>query len=362
MQHYIGLDVSIKTTSVCVKDAKGDAIREVELPTDSQYISAFLQGLGVEIEAIGLETGPVSRQLVEDFQNMGYNVKCLDARQASAFLKVKSSKNDRNDARTLAELIRMGTLTSIHHKSNDSVEIKTILKARNTLIEQRTEIKNTIRGLLKFNGVKLTIGSVKVDSFVEAVRDSIKELPDLIKMAFEGLLKNLQGLDLRISELDETVALLEKKHREVVSRLKTMDGVGVITALAFVGEIDDPKRFKDGRSVGAYIGCVPTLYESGETSVKGHITKKGPTYLRSLLHEAATVALTRTKKWSYLKKWAADLARKKGAKKAIVALERKMAIILWRMWTDKKAFHRSLKEAEQSQEEKKEAKKRVKVA
>ena len=122
-----------------------------------------------------------------------------------------------------------------------------------------------------------------------------------------------------------------------------------------LNEIDDPNRFKNGRLVGAYIGCVPTLYESGEISIKGSISKTGPAYLRSLLHEAAIVLLTRTKKWSKLKAWGMKLARSKGTKKASIALARKMSTILWRMWQTKEPFHHSLKEKDEN--EKKKAKK-----
>jgi len=347
MKYFIGLDVSKATTAVCILDQIGNVVREHELMTDPDHIAGFLEGCNYEIDSIALETGSMTHALCEGLMDHGYKVKPLDARQVSAFLKAKTHKNDRNDARIIADLCRIGNLQPVHHKSQKALEIKTVLKARKQLVSTLGDIKNTTRGLLKHHGLKLSGSTRGLDAFISAVREAITDVRMPVKEAFEELLKALESIKERISKMEKLVNDLDKAHKEITDLLKSCDGIGTLTALSFIAEIDDPNRFTEGRDVGAYIGCVPTLYESGERSVRGRISKTGPEQLRSLLFEASLVLLTRTKRWSHLKAWGMKIAKKKGMKKASIAVARKLSIILWRMWKDGKPFHHSLKEAKE---------------
>lgn len=344
MGYYVGLDVSLDTVSVCIVDEQGKVIREQEVPSTPEGIGGFLLGTGLQIIKIGLESGNLAHYLTKGLLSMKYEVVVMDSRKMAAILAVTINKTDKNDARGIAEALRVGHYKQCVHRSDDSLETRTLLNGRGTLVDERTHLVCSIKGHLKVYGVKL--GKGKDKTFREKVETSVSVLKMSVQKMIQALLNVLDVLDVEIKKLDKEVVQLGK-HDADVQLLQSIDGVGPITALAFKAEMDNPVRFKDSKDAGAYVGLTPTQYSSGETQRQGGISKRGSRRTRCLLVEAATSLLMRSKKWSKLKAWGMKLMKKKGAKKAIVAVARKMAVMMHRMLITKEPFKRTDKPKEE---------------
>jgi transposase len=214
---------------------------------------------------------------------------------------------------------------------------------RQTAIEEKTHVINSIRGHLKVYGIKFSKKAGK--TFSEKVSGAIKELSPSIQRSVQSLLRILIVIEREIKALTKEVAEVASRDEEV-KLLQTIDGVGPITALAFKAEVDDPKRFENSKDVAAYIGLTPSQYSSGEVHRQGGISKKGSKRTRYLLVEAASALLTRCKVWSKLRAWGMKIQKKKGTRKATVAVARKLAVIMHRMLITKKPFERSSEKKE----------------
>ena len=329
MKYYIGLDVSKQETAVCVMSQKQEIFAEFFVETDPYAIGFYINSLGdIDIELIGLESGSWSHWLTSELRELGLPAICMDARKVSSVLSIKVNKNDRNDARGIADCLRCGYYTEVYTKTSNSLALSSILRSRRKLVDQRVEVQHMIRGLLKTFGIKLKICQGK--SFQETVIQEMKIIPELAQKGIEALLACHQQLCEHAKELEKHLKQ-EVANNPTVQKIMTVTGVGMITSLTFVAEIGDPKRFEESRDVGAYIGMTPKQYSSGETERMGRISKQGASDLRSLLTEAGFVVLTRTKGWSKLKAWGLKIMKKHGPKKAAVAVGRKMAVIMHRM-------------------------------
>lgn len=343
MSHYAGLDVSMNTTFVCIVNEKGKVVRESECSSTPEAIDSCLSGAGLTIEKIGLESGCLTHYLKKGLKKKGYQVVGMESHRMAAILATIINKTDKNDARGIAEALRVGHYKECIHRSDEAVETRTILHGRRTAVESRTHCITSIKGHLKVYGVKLGKGSGK--SFREKVEGAISTLKPKVQRVIKSLLNILDVIEEELKELDHIVKEQGKEDNRV-KLLQTIDGVGPITALAFVAEIDDPKRFEDSKDVAAYIGLTPTQYSSGEIQRQGGISKKGSKHTRCLLVEAATTLLTRCQIWSKLKAWGLKLMKKVGKKKAIIAVARKLAVTMHRMLITGKPFERSLKKEE----------------
>jgi transposase len=327
MKHYIGLDVSLQTTVICIVDETGKRIMETSTQTTADAIEGGILRAGkISIEKICLETGSMCHHLVEELKKKGFPIICVDARHAAAFLSLKYNKTDKNDARGLAESLRVGCIKEVQTKTAASLAIPTLLKARKLLVEQRKQIQLSIRGHLKTYGLKMK--SLDGMSFVNEVTRLIQNLHEVAIDAIMELMHCYIRLVESVKKMDRKIKGLCKEKEAF---LMTIPGVGPITALTFTSEIGDEKRFNSSRQVGAYVGMTPKQYSSGEIEQMGRISKTGPTYLRCLLVEAGMTILTKSKKWSKLKAWGLKIRRKSGTKKAAVAVGRKLAIIMHRM-------------------------------
>jgi transposase len=338
MNHYVGLDVSLKTVFICIVNEKGKVVREQEIASTPEAIGGFLMGTDLKIEKIGLESGSLTHYLKKGLQEMGFEVVAMEARKMAAILATVINKTDKNGARGIAEALRARHYKECVHRSDETMEIRTMLHGRQTAVEERSHMVTSIKGHLKVYGVKLGKGSGK--GFREKVEQSIVGLKPRIKKVIACLLNILDALDEEIKELDKLVKDTAKEDKDV-KLLQSVDGVGPITALAFKAEIDDAKRFEDSKDVGAYLGLTPSQFSSGEIKKQGGISKQGSKQVRCLLVEAATVLLTRCKVWSKLKAWGLKLMKRKGKKKAIIAVARKLAVILHRMLMTGKPFERT---------------------
>ncbi|MGD0664791.1 MAG: IS110 family transposase [Rhabdochlamydiaceae bacterium] len=335
MKHYIGLDVAMKRTFICILDESGKIVHEGSENTDPNLLADYLQKMGLEVALVGFESGSLSHYLLNGFKERALPAMCIDARKMSAILSLKINKTDKNDARGIAEALRSGMFTRVHHKDQESVNRGVILVARRTMVNQRTQLKNCVRGLLKSYGVRL--GSVGASRFNKTVKSHLQGLDATVQLSFEGLLNSFDHLTHEIEKLDKKLLETASQDKDV-KLLLTIPGIGVITAITYKTEIFDPHRFSDSRSVGAYLGMTPKQYSSGDTQTQGRVSKCGSNELRSLLVEAGLVIITRTKKWSKLKAWGLKLMRKKGAKKAALAVGRKLAVIMHRMLIEQKEF------------------------
>ena len=344
MNYYVGLDVSLNTVFLSIVDEQGKVIREQEVPSVPESIGKFLMETGLQITKIGLESGNLTHYLTKGLLAQKYEVVVMDSRKMGAILAVTINKTDKNDARGIAEALRVGHYKQSVHRSDDSLEIRSLLNGRGTLVDERTHLINSIKGHLKVYGVKL--GKGKGKNFREKVEMSIFTLKMSVQKMIQALLNVLDLLDVEIKKLNEEVVQLGKNDTDV-QLLQSIDGVGPITSLAFKGEMDNPARFENSKDVGAYVGLTPTQYSSGQIRRQGAISKRGSRRTRCLLVEAATSLLTRSKNWSKLKGWGMKLMKKKGKKKAIVAVARKMAVMMHRMLMTKEPFKRTDKPKEE---------------
>lgn len=334
MKHYAGLDVSMEETAVWVLDDGGASVFRGSVPSTPDAIAGLLGRKAPGLSRVVLEAGPLSTWHWHALVELGVPVVCVDARHAKAALSMRVNKTDANDAEGLAQLARHGWYREVQVKSLSSHCDRSLLAARAQLMKTRRSVENQIRGLLKTFG--LLVGKVGEKRFEARVRDLIADAP-ILAGVFEPLLAVRAVTCRELAAMTRRV-VGQARTRPACRTLMRMPGVGSITALAFASTIDDPGRFAHSADVGAYLGLTPRRYQSGEVDRSGKISKCGDAMVRSLLFEAANVLLTRVKRPSALKAWGMRLSKKTGAKKAKVALARKMAVILHRMWMDDADF------------------------
>jgi transposase len=334
MQHYVGLDISLKQTAVCVVDQAGKIKREGMVASDPDAIAQFIAAHAPHVVRIGLETGATSTWLWTELNKLGLPVICIDARHAKAALKMQINKSDRNDAAGIARIMQCGWYKEVRVKALDSHAVRALLSSRALLVQIKRDLENQIRGLLKNFG--LVIGRAKMNTFTARTAELINGQP-LLAAAIEPMLKTREAIARQITGLDGKLLRLARSEPQV-RRFMTTPGVGAITALCYFATIDDPERFKKSRSVGAYVGLTTRRYASGETDRTGRISKCGDSMLRCYLFEAANVLLTRVARWSSLKAWGMRIAKRTSLNKARVAVARKLAVILHRMWMDGTEF------------------------
>jgi transposase len=341
MEHYVGLDVSLKLTAICIIDRTGKIEREGVVPSNPDAIATFIRSHAPQVARIGLETGAMATWLWTEMNKLGLPVICIDARHAKAALKMQINKTDRNDAVGIARIMQCGWYKEVRVKDLDSHAVKAVLVSRALLVKIKRDLENQVRGLLKNLG--LVVGRAKMNVFSVRAAELTERRPDLAA-ALVPLLRARAAIEEQIGDLDRKVLRLARNNAQV-RRFMTTPGVGPITALCFLATIDDPTRFRRSRSVGAYAGLTTRRYASGEIDWTGRISKCGDKMLRSYLYEAANVLLTRVAKWSALKTWGIRIAKRSGLRKAKVAVARKLAVILHRMWIDGTEFKWSSKEA-----------------
>ncbi|MGR8953658.1 MAG: IS110 family transposase [Gammaproteobacteria bacterium] len=324
--NYCGIDLASKASAICVMDEMGAILREDEIPTDADGFRTRLGG--VEAMKCVVEASPLAEWAVQTLEGLGHEAVIIDARRAKAVVCTKK-KTDRVNARDLANMARTGWYTAVHRKTETARELRTWLTARAGLVETSNALNARIRGLLRAHGIKL--GNVAEREFEMKVQAQVKEhLPNLAT-AFTPLLELWrQAIDAAEALRKEIAA--QTKQDAVCQRLMSVPGVGPLTAAAYVATIDDPQRFKRSDQVGAYVGLVPSVYQSGDIDYRGRVTKEGDRLLRWLLVEAAHNLLSHTRRDCALKRWGEKLEAHKGTGKARVAVARKLAVILHRLW------------------------------
>ena len=334
MDHYAGIDVSLERSSVCVVDATGKIIREAKVASEPEALAGFFAGLGLAVTRIGLEAGPLSQWLHAGLSETGFEAVLLETRHVKAALSAMIVKTDRKDARGIAQLLRMGWYRPVHCKSPPAQEVRALLVGRKLLQGKLLDVELGIRGLLRGFGLKL--GEVSNGQFAARVRELIAGQP-MLERVVEPMLRAREALRCEFHVLHRAVLAIVREDA-VCRRLMSVPGVGALVAITFTSAVDDPARFRRSRSLGAYFGLTPKRYQSGETDVTGGISKAGDTMVRTALYEAANVMLTRAGKFSTLKRWALEVAKRRGPRRAKVALARKLATVLHRLWVDGREF------------------------
>jgi transposase len=332
MKTYYGIDLGVKSSTYCLVDEQGEVVDEGEVTMDKECLKRVFGSK--EPMPMVVEACPMAEWVCQYLEELGHEAVIIDARQAKAVIHSKR-KTDKIDAKKLAQICRTGWYNPVHRKSTSARELRSKHTARKGLISTQKGLSNRIRGIFRLYGVQ--VGKVAQGGFYERVTSLLERVP-------EGLTDSLSALlrvwDETTKELHELTKRLERevKQDKLCRHLMTVDGVGPITASTFIATIDDPGRFDNGDQVASYLGLVPREYQSGETHFRGRITKEGDQLLRSLLVEAATALLSRVKRRSNLKDWGQHLQKGKGFGKARVAVARKLACLLWAMWTSGKSF------------------------
>jgi transposase len=334
MEHYAGIDVSLEQSSVCIVEASGRIVREAKVASEPAALMRFFQDLGVPLSRIGLEAGPLSQWLHAGLAAAGFDVVLLETRHVKAALSAMVVKTDRKDARGIAQLLRMGWYRAVHCKAPPAQEVRALLVARKQLQTKLRDVELSLRGLLRGFGLK--VGEVSKGRFAARVRELVAGHAMLEQIA-AAMLQARDALQTEFGKLHRAMLAIVRADA-VCRRLMTVPGVGALVAVTFTSAVDDPQRFARSKAVGAHFGLTPKRYQSGETDVVGAISKVGDAMVRTALFEAAHILLTRAVRFSSLKRWAMDVAKRRGMKRAKVALARKLAVVLHAMWRDGSKF------------------------
>jgi transposase len=340
--YSVGLDVSQRSTSICVLDGSGAVVLEGQAKTNPFEIGRYLQKRLEGPLKLGMETGSLAAWLYHGLRKMGFDIAVMDAVHAHRALSLKRHKTDRNDAHGLAEMVRLGAewMKIVHVKEQAAQELRVQLAARARLVKQRVDLENELCGLLKPFGFVVARGNVAPETFRDRVVDVLAEAQDIglhLKIVLMPLLDVHRLIARHIAEADQRLEAVA--HAEpVCRRLMSVPGVGPVTALSFRAAIDEPTRFKRAADVGVYLGLTPRRFQSGEQDHHGRISKRGDSVTRLHLVQAATVLLVSVKRWSTLKAWGVRLANRIGFNKAKVAVARKLATVMYRIWRDQSEF------------------------
>ena len=336
MGYYCGIDLGDKMTAICILRSNKQKLAEMELPTKGPEIRKALKKYR-KLTCI-VEASPLAEWLSKEVEKLGHHITIVCPRKAKAALSGHSrKKTDKRDARALAELCQTGWYEAVHRKSDEAREMRSFMTARKQLVECSTALASSIRGIVKAHGIKIEGGSDDA-TFVDKVNAAMKKLPRLVQMAIAELLSSYQRLHEQQRRLYRELNKAAKTD-ETTKRLMTIPGVGPATAAVFVATIDDPNRFPDGEKVASYLGLTPSVYQSGDTEYRGRITKNGDRMLRWLLVEAANVLLTRSSSTCGLKRWGLKIQQAKGVGKARVAVARRLAAIMWKLWKDNLSYN-----------------------
>lgn len=325
----MGIDVGDKKSRICLLDEGGAVVEESAISTTPAAFERRFRGAGRM--RIAIEAGTHSPWLERLLREVGHDVLVANPRKLRLIYE-NESKDDRVDAEYLARVARLDPklLSPIKHRGKQAQADRELLKARDALVRTRTLLVNHVRG-----AVKSMAGRIPKCSAESFARQAVEHVPAELRTAILPLLKTIGELTRQIGAYDKRVEAVAKRRYPETTLLEQLPGVGPITALAYVVTIEDPHRFKKSRSVGSYLGLRPRKNESGQSSPQLRITKAGDGFLRRLLVQAAQYALGPFGPDTDLRRWGLVLAERGGKnakKRAIVAVARKLAVLLHRLW------------------------------
>ena len=263
MEQHAGIDVSLKLSSVCIVDASGQIVKETKVASEPEALVGFFKGLGFPVARIGLEAGPLSQWLHASLIRAGFETVLLETRHVKAALSAMSVKTDRNDARGIAQLMRMGWFRPVHAKSVGSREVRALLVARKQLLSKLMDLEASMRGILRGFGLKM--GAVTRKGFEARVRE-LSTGQAMLERITTAMLEARAALSREFEQLHREMLRIVRED-EICRRLMTIPGVGRLVAISFKSAIDDPSRIAKSKTVGALFGLVPRKYQSGERDV-----------------------------------------------------------------------------------------------
>ena len=333
MRLFVGFDVSLEKTAICVISEHGKIVKEAQVISEPEALLSWIGQQDGSIAAIGLEAGPLSQWLHRGLSEAGLDIVLMETRQVKGALKAMPIKTDRRDAEGIARLLHLGWFRPVHCKSVSAQGVRAVLSARKAVQQGMIALEMSLRGLLRNFGLK--VGTISRGRFEHRIRELAAGNP-MLEAATEPMLRARASLRQELAGLERRVRELAQKD-SVCHRLMTMPGIGAVVALTFRSAVDDPARFTSSKKVGPWVGLTPSRNQSGERDVSGGITKAGDVNLRRALCQAATVMMNRGRS-TWLRTWAAQVARRRGRRRAMVALARRIGVILHRMWVDGTAF------------------------
>lgn len=337
MEQYIGLDVSLKDTAISIRQ-DGTRIWRGKCASDPALLAEIIRRHAPQVKRVVFETGPLSTWFYHALSDEGVPAICIEARHAQKILNETLNKTDANDADGLAQLAEVGFYKVVRVKSFDAMLTRTLIGVRKQVAAMLIQLSNQIRGVMKTFGLIVPKGKGRV--FEEHVRELLADNDGLARIILP-LLDAWRDIRKHTANLDRQL-LAAARNSRATQLLMTIPGIGAITSLSFSAAIEDPGNFKRSRSVGAWLGLTTRRYQSGEIDYDGHISRRGDSYLRSLLYEAAVVMLTRTssRHESSLKEWGLKLRERLGIKRAAVAVARKLAVIMHSMLKTGEPFNK----------------------
>jgi transposase len=325
MEYFAGLDVSMEETSICVVDQEGKLVLETKVATDPDAIFKALRKYVPRLRRAGHEAGSLSPWLQVELKQRGIPAICVEAWNMRAALSAMRNKTDKADARGIAHIMRTGWFREVHVKSDESYRLRLLLTQRRNLKRKFLDIENAIRHSIKTFGLR--VGHVSRGRFEARVRELVAG-DALIAGLTDCMLRARAALWQEYLRLHRVVITVVRGD-ELCRRFMRIPGVGPISALAYKTAVDDPHRFRHSKTVGAYLGLTSRRWQSGTSiDVQGHISRAGDGEVRHPLYEAANIMLTRYRGFSSLKAWGLKIAKKRGHKRACVAVARKLAVIM----------------------------------
>jgi len=334
--NHCGLDMGKKSSVFCIMNGKRKILREGAVRNRPEQVAkAFLK---MEKAQFVIEASTKAFWMADLLRSIGHEAVVVDPGRTKA-IGAAMIKHDKLDARVLATLGAADLLAKVDQPTEEQRVARMPVVARDGLVRCRVRLVMLVRSMLDSEGIELKGCALGV--FSREVRSMAGRMPAGITEAIAPVLAAIDTLTEQIARCDES--LKESMAQDPTAQLlMTAPGIGPVVAACFQFAVRDPGRFKTGREVGAYLGLVPSLYQSGETYRRGRITKHGNRQARWALTMAANVLLSVVKKPSALRTWGLALAKKRGRKKAVVAVGRKLAAILWSMWRHQRPFEPQL--------------------
>ena len=329
--------MSLAKTAICVISEHGKIVKETQVASEPEALVRWVREQEGTVVAIGLEAGPLSQWLHHGLTDAGLDVVLMETRQVKGALKAMPIKTDRRDAEGIARLLHLGWFRPVHCKSVSAQDVRAVLVARKAIQQGMIALELSMRGLLRNFGFK--VGAISRGRYDQRIRELADGNP-MLETATAPMLRARASLRQELAGLERLVRQMAQDD-PVCRRLMSMPGVGAVVALTYRSAVDDPSRFRSSKKVGAWVGMTPSRNQSGERDVSGGITKAGDVNLRRALCQAATVMMHRGRS-TWLRTWAAQVARRRGGKRAMVALARRMSVILHRMWVDDADFRSDL--------------------
>jgi transposase len=323
----VALDLGVKKTSYC-ELCQGQVVQRMTVSEVSSL--EHLLGPDQPPARVAIEACRDAWFVHDTLVQWGNEVVVIDTTRSKQLgIGQHGRKTDRIDAETLARALETGRIPKAHVLSPARRELRRVLSVRRALVEARAQLISTVRGLVREQGAR--IPSCHTGSFVSRVR--AQQLPTDVVRLIEPLLVLVQGIDTQLASIEEQLAVLCAQE-PTIAALTTTPGVGTVVAACFVAVLDDAKRFSRAHKVESYVGLVPSEDSSGGKRRLGAISKRGNSYLRALLVQAAWTIVRSSDKSNPLYLWVAQLIERRGKRIAVVALARRLVGVLWAMWRD----------------------------